>query len=283
MTRSELDEDALAGIRLKLLRAYGHLDALNREVAAFIDRHPFDAFPAQVDANGTEHVFHLRMLESIPVRWGVLLGEAVHDLRSALDHVVYQLTLDWNGVEIPRTGFPLLTDPSKWRKTARVSVKNPSGIDPNCGFFQIRGVGPGPQAFIESLQPYPTRQGSPHEVLLDLHEFWNQDKHRLLHIWGVQFGADFSNMSVPGAKGNWSFAAEPGVLKHGAKAFTVTFAEPNPDVQINGSMPAAVTFQSPSGPGGGAAAGSLMRLWDATVGIAGLLLASLGHQNDPMP
>lgn len=32
--------------------------------------------------------FHLRMREPIPLMWGVILGEAIHDLRSALDHVV---------------------------------------------------------------------------------------------------------------------------------------------------------------------------------------------------
>ena len=52
----------------------------------------------------------------------------------------------------------------------------------------IRGLGPGPRAYIESLQPYPQRGGKTNYALAVLHDLWNEDKHRLIRAWG--FGVE---------------------------------------------------------------------------------------------
>ncbi len=272
-------DDAIEGIRLKLKRACEHLKALDGEMAELTDRTPFQTGPPDINADSTKYAFHLRMREPIPLMWGVILGEAVHDLRSALDHVIYQLTLDWHGAELPRTSFPVMIDPDRWHKPVKVTFKNPSGLEYGSGLWLIRGVGPGPTAFIEALQPYPTRQPEDSDVLA-LHELWNQDKHRLLHFWGLQFVGDPYNVRIPGLQGTYNIAVERGVLKDGAKTYTVTFDQPNPGVDVYFGLASAVTFQNPADAGPARPAKPLLRLWEATGEIVEPLIASLGHQND---
>lgn len=38
----------------------------------------------------------------MPIDWAIILGEAIHDLRSALDQCVYWLTIDWERRELGR-------------------------------------------------------------------------------------------------------------------------------------------------------------------------------------
>lgn len=121
------------------------------------------------------------------VRWGVILGDLLHCLRSALDNLVWSATIIHQTVE----GNPLPpTRPFPPRKKG-----DPSWGDvcfPTCRSLaawreavkrNLWGVGPVYKALIEDHQPYkrgdPTPQDSP---LYILHELSNIDKHH-----GVNF------------------------------------------------------------------------------------------------
>ena len=83
----KVDNDAVSGIILKVTRAYEHLSMLRREIDLWNERTPYRLIP-EVQANGAKRFLRVHLAEPIPVMWSVILGEAVHDLRSALDHVV---------------------------------------------------------------------------------------------------------------------------------------------------------------------------------------------------
>jgi hypothetical protein len=147
----KVDPRALAGIERKIARANEHLGVLHNEMAAWDARRPWRLVP-EIHDQGRKHFFRLRLLEPIPIDWAVILGEALHDLRSALDQAVYWLTIDHFGRELRLTSFPVYAHSANFYQRTKKGEWSSSG-----GMYKIRGVGPGPQAFIEALQPYPQR------------------------------------------------------------------------------------------------------------------------------
>lgn len=131
--------------------------------------------------------------DPLPVKVGTLIGVIVHNLRSALDHLIWQLVL-WNG-ETPKAGsggnqFPIVDDgrDGMWR------ASTPK---------YLRGVRVDHRAFIEGLQPYreqdaSRRAGHPLRLLANLS---NIDKHQTL--------APVANGLAQGGQSNIRFGIEP--------------------------------------------------------------------------
>lgn len=100
----------LDSARLKVHRARGHLDALDIERKRFTDTNPF-RLVVEPDLATGEDVVRFRCDEPIrvPLVLGLIAGDAIHNLRSALDHVIYQLALAGGG-DGDRTQFPIFED-----------------------------------------------------------------------------------------------------------------------------------------------------------------------------
>src|SRR6267378_798859 len=96
----------LDGASLKLDRANEHLDAFEAEATRYLNG---DIFMLVRDdsAEGTAFAFWVK--DEPPPRLSVILGDCLHNLRSALDHIAWQLVLA-NGEKPGRdTAFPILT------------------------------------------------------------------------------------------------------------------------------------------------------------------------------
>jgi hypothetical protein len=118
--------------------------------------------------------------------WGVRIGEIVHDLRSALDHLVWQLTIANGHVPPPfplgtgdqwrRTGFPITDSSSGFGALDRrggITSKPRSG-----GINGLWGVRDRLRTEIQRLQPWCCRKHPERTDLWKLQELWNIDKHR---------------------------------------------------------------------------------------------------------
>lgn len=103
------------------------------------------------------------------VGYSVIVGEVVHQMRSALEHIIWQMVPNpQDGV----TGFPVFalemkdpTNPTKQYYEGR-------------GLRMIKGIDATAEAIIRGLQPFAT--GADQRLNL-LNEMWNWDKHRLLN------------------------------------------------------------------------------------------------------
>ena len=92
---------------LKLARAQAHLEALKAEVSAYWEREPCGLRP-DLDCKGGTYSLRIEIRESTPVGWSVIVGDFVHNLRSALDHMACQLARIENpAANIDRTQFPI--------------------------------------------------------------------------------------------------------------------------------------------------------------------------------
>lgn len=229
--------DYLDGCWAKLDRAKEHLESLELEVTTtFAEMPPEDAIRVRLDFEEEVGCYVVRVAE-LPkapfLRWGVIIGDFLHSLRSVLDYLAYQLvaTGDTPGV---------LGD---WKKAERVAF--PISDGPRSKFLE--GLGPKLPgvpypllAIVESEQPYATYHDlslSPMRMLRDLS---NKDKHVLVtpvHLAsetpaGFRFHAN-EDVRITGAWPNLWFPYEVGTP---IEVVTVEIVGPNPQVTVDGDM-----------------------------------------------
>ena len=164
----------LEGVRQKMNRAKEQLAQIEDEVASFWERKPYGSI-GHYEPESSRYVFSIRVFEPTPfARWGVLVGEFIHNVRSAIDHVAWQLVCLNNRKPIERqTGFPICMNPSDWH-TQRGG-----------GLWMLEGASDHIKTEIEGLQPYHAGDLKRDHYLAVLQDLWNIDKHRVLHTVAV--------------------------------------------------------------------------------------------------
>ena len=109
---------------LKARRAKLHLNALERSITTFIERHPYTV--TQYESREFLEYFIKREWE-LPKVWGLLVGDFAHNLRSSLDHVAYQFNLRARTpVEMLQCQFPINDTRAGYRSVG--SLTRPKGL-----------------------------------------------------------------------------------------------------------------------------------------------------------
>lgn len=131
----------------------------------------------KIDTTTGEHVLYVSYLPDLSaafVRISLLLGDILHNLRSALDHMTYQLAL-WNTrrkIMWPKlVQFPIVDEPSDFDR----AIKK-----------ELREIDPVHRKVIERFQPYNRIAegisiGPYFHSFAVLRDLSNTDKHRLLN------------------------------------------------------------------------------------------------------
>lgn len=176
---------ALAGPEAKLDRAIEQLKTLKAQADRFVETQPYTV-TVQFEPEAGCYVTRFWGRRPVPLESSILVGEIVHNLRSALEHVAWLLaTANAN-------------DPaSLWEPEKRKLITFP--VAKHAEAFLSHSLRPlisaEAKAAIEPLQPYVGRL--PKHVathpLVGLHELWNIDKHRVIHGGIGQF--DFSKVA----------------------------------------------------------------------------------------
>jgi hypothetical protein len=152
----------LAGCDAKLDRAREHLGTFAQAHSAYFNPRPFEVRKVY-DAKSGWYSFVPVGLRQPPLRIGVVLGDLVHNLRSALDHLVWQAVLR-NGHEPNNSHqFPICEEERFWRAVRARRLRGVADEDTDA----IRQV----QPFTVVVKPTP---------LTRLREISNEDKHRLV-------------------------------------------------------------------------------------------------------
>ncbi|MGI9071715.1 MAG: hypothetical protein ACR2JB_10465 [Bryobacteraceae bacterium] len=147
-------------IRVKIERAKEHIGDLNARIGIFNEAGPYSVIREE-DAQTGDIVFYVRIKSDIPLSFAAIIGDAVQNLRSSLDHLAYQLVLANSGTPTKRTAFPIAESPEKYE-----------ALDPR----KVEGMSETAVKKIHALHPY--RGGNDAIWMLD--ELNNIDKHRLL-------------------------------------------------------------------------------------------------------
>ena len=156
----------MAGLDAKLDRARELIPLLQREIDQYYASDP-------IRLRLEHHEGPKRMeavVESVrqpPLRLGVLMGDFVHNLRSALDHLVWQLALTQTDTPHDRLQFPVLDE-----------------APPEAGWRSMVGdrlqrVPPEAVQRIWDLQPFHSEQPEIHALAI-VQALSNEDKHRVI-------------------------------------------------------------------------------------------------------
>lgn len=170
-----MNEFPSKGCLARIERARKQTDALQAEFERFYESKPY-SFQQELNPQVGEKrfIFHATPL---PLEWSVIIGEIMHNLRSALDHSIYELTCIESGHPIDRTELPVFEDESKY-----FEVNKRGEPTPKSGLYKIRGIKDEKRrAVITGLQPFEFRKThKPHEypILALIHELDIVDKHK---------------------------------------------------------------------------------------------------------
>ena len=171
---------------LKLRRAQHHLQCLETEVQGWLDGDHHTVVTKR-DRKRRGYWVVLASAEPVPYEpFGLLIGDALQNLRSGLDHVAYRLAERFT-IPLP----PDVAEESEFPIFGDMDRKGNSGVGQTlfqrAGLPKIRGADPRAQTIIESLQPYHRGNDFRTHPLWKLHELSRIDKHRLLHPVAYHF------------------------------------------------------------------------------------------------
>jgi hypothetical protein len=164
------------GCLAKVKRAREHRDALKSETSAvFAERDNLPRVGTKYEEETRDHVLYVSYMPDLSAlieRASLLFGDSIHNLRSALDHLVYALALAHKDgrIEQPRRlAFPITDNEDNWRREV----------------YRLSEISPEDRAIIEWYQPYNavSRAGQPVgslTLLGYLRDLDDWDKHRLL-------------------------------------------------------------------------------------------------------
>lgn len=173
LTSSE--RPSLKGCRAKLERARFFLDELRAREETFQGQGwPFELRPAETILEQGEGwhkewlIYRCHVTRPIPDDLSLIAGDAAHNMRSALDHLAYQLVLLNNKTPSKRTAFPIF-DTRPTSKGARQRFQ-----------AAIKLMRRDHQDAIKKLQPYLDKNDPGRLLLSAVNKLDITDKHRLL-------------------------------------------------------------------------------------------------------
>jgi hypothetical protein len=149
---------------LKIERARTHLSSLDSEVTQFGNGTPYPVVTDRDEAGNT--VAKVLVAEQPPPRMAAIVGDIVHNLRSALDYVAWQLVDANRGNPGKHTSYPICSTPEKFELSGRAALYRAT----ESAILAVR-----------TSQPFTVDPPDTHPLAI-LEELDNHDKHRLLHV-----------------------------------------------------------------------------------------------------
>jgi hypothetical protein len=243
---------SLDGCRAKLRRAEHHLQEAEGKIASFRERHPV-SITVDRDVNQPAYVFRVWDVHEPDTELGLVIGDAAHNARSALDHLAYQLLIvglgrDLTTAEATRIMFPVYDDRGKFQSNGQSRIAGLRDVD---------------RARIEELQPYNAwdegiwgshqMPGPPAPVasyLAEVSQLDNMDKHRTVQaVWfTARFPAVPANageLGITGASSTGSPLSDGTEI--GRWHFDRTPPEPTDEIKVhlNAYFPTQVSLREP--------------------------------------
>lgn len=227
----------LDSVFAKIERAREHADLLDKELTAWIDGNPY-ALHLKVNSDFTRYSVIISILKPPPLqRWSLIFGDAIHNLRSALDHLIYAISI-----------HALKADPPpNERRSAFLINDTPS--DFKSKHWRVADLSQPVRQAIESVQPYNRKHANMPPLLTLLRDFDDADKHRLIKVV-LQRPVEF-NISItgPGLRPeDQHFESAYMDVVDGAEIAWITCKRPTPNLQLNGGVTLTIVVEHVPGP-----------------------------------
>lgn len=153
----------LAACLAKIQASEDHLHRYQQATEGFFEgKSEVASITAEPNPQGTKYVFRVNeVIEWPAVEWGIIIGDTVHCLRSALDQLVYGLAREPG----KRTAFPVCLTEREWVTEAPAR------------YWSVR---PSFVRLIDNAQPYHRGDTAAEHPLALLSALSNLDKHRTI-------------------------------------------------------------------------------------------------------
>jgi hypothetical protein len=182
--------ERFALIWLKIERANKHISDLDTAIAAFLATKPYKV-GVKRDPETRKPVYYVTDVQPVLPEVCIILGDAIHNLRGALDHLAQQLYLVGSETTVYRkqTSFFIAQKATEYRRVVgdKVEKMRKGTIDA-----------------LAALEPYKDGKGNDFWVL---HSLNNIDKHRTL----VAAGSSYEAVGIGWPEGMRKFAADKGI------------------------------------------------------------------------
>jgi hypothetical protein len=219
----------LGGARTKLDRAQHQLHVLGDTLAAFAEDEPYQLATRVAPGASEDLVDYVYVVTNLtPTRpeFAAVIGEILHNFRSALDYFVYAAATRHSF----STQFPIFHRATDW------PAKSPP---------MMRNVPERYVRIVEESQPYHLPDPSEH-TLSKLNYLSNTDKHRLLNTTATAL-ADAAPTFLPehDVAAVHDVVMNVGVLEEGGEIVRLVIepSGPDPAVRMAGEFRLAITFR----------------------------------------
>jgi hypothetical protein len=225
----------------KIVRAHEHIDSLNAEAALWLQEmeRNDDTISTRYEIDtetGWCEAFIANIPQAPPFRFGLIVGDVVHNLRSALDHLAWELA----NLNRPERGedrvtkFPIASTPGEFKKRhVQLSMEH---------------IHPDHREMIEEEQPYqPNGEENPSHPLIWIADLSNRDKHQGIHPVSVDIAAYYMHpyaIADATITEQTTYGAD---LEVGAKIMSMRIVAtgPNPQMDVHPTiLPPAVSLRS---------------------------------------
>lgn len=172
--------DPLEDMREKIDRADLHISEIRQAVEGFFKSKPYRIEGEPYD-DGSKVSLRLFVLKDAPTsEIGVLVGEVIHDLRSALDQLVWSLTLSHQrrAPRLPLPGYGVRC----WWRYVGFPIAEDSEDWPGARHSRLKGIDPALVGMFKEEQPFAPGKLAKRDPLLLMQELWNTDKHRTVNV-----------------------------------------------------------------------------------------------------
>jgi hypothetical protein len=243
------EEPSLRGCRAKLDRAEEHLNALSTSTIDFLKTRPFE-LRGEVDKKANRYAVRIHIKQRPPERLGLIVGDAVQNLRAALDHLICNLAILGGAEDTKVNQFPILEQPPLAKQKRKSWDRMLSNVPSDA------------EATIEQLQPYNRPDGVDvtHHSLWIVQRLSNEDKHRVvlramahvLHAEAAPFDAipQFEPNADVGMPENLQFGSL-GPLDREAELYSadIKVLGPKPELKMKGALPIETMYGEDLVPG----------------------------------
>lgn len=174
------------GVGVKIARSIEHIVSLQTETAEFIRDNPVRYRSEHDDGPPKGWAFYAEWVQ-VPGRLGAIIGDALTNMRAALDHLAWRAFNATSPARTARIHFPICSAEPAPGELAKMLGRFPPAVRP----------------IVEAVQPYQNvarnRSAEIHPLYV-LNLLVNTDKHRALTLTEM-FGAD-SSIRVTGLGGS---------------------------------------------------------------------------------
>jgi hypothetical protein len=194
----------------KVSRSHEILTILRAEIVEYMNENPF-RFVEETNHEAREKICRARISKEIPLNIRIYAGEVITHLRSALDHLTWQLALINTDTPAKGTQFPIAAETKKFNSD------------------QIRSLAESARSIIYELQPFHSAKPTTHPLWL-LNKLANDDKHRLITVaYNHTQGMGIAKMP-PTEKGDFEILSTMHEIHDGTEVWRIKYPDFKGDV-----------------------------------------------------